>query len=80
MSISEEEFIRLHNKHHPLHELRRLRDELLLVCDWWGSSDHTMTAEQTAYRQALRDLPNTASPTLDSNGELTGVTWPTKPS
>jgi hypothetical protein len=37
-----------------------------------------MTSEQTAYRKALRDLPSTESPTLDSDGWLTGVTWPTK--
>lgn len=32
------------------------------------------------YRQALRDLPSTASQQLDSNGNLTNVTWPTPPS
>tara|TARA_R110000824_G_scaffold362735_1_gene550702 strand:+ start:489 stop:869 length:381 start_codon:yes stop_codon:yes gene_type:complete len=31
------------------------------------------------YRQALLDLPETASPELDSDGNLTGVTWPTIP-
>ena len=39
-----------------------------------------MTQEQKDYRQALRDLPsNTSNPKIDENGNLTGVTWPTKP-
>ena len=32
------------------------------------------------YRQELRDLPTTATPQLDENGELTNITWPTPPS
>ena len=59
--------------------VRDNRNAMLSQTDWWASSDLTMTAEQTAYRKALRDLPSTASPELDSDGELTGVTWPTKP-
>lgn len=31
------------------------------------------------YRQALCDLPANSTPTLDENGNLTGVEWPTKP-
>jgi hypothetical protein len=31
------------------------------------------------YRQALRDLPRTARPTLDEDGNLTGVEWPPIP-
>ena len=60
--------------------LRSKRDKLLKETDWQASSDLTMTAEQTAYRQSLRDLPSTATPALDENGQLTGVTWPVKPS
>ena len=53
--------------------LRIKRDRLLADTDWWGLSDVTMTAEQTAYRQALRDLPaNTSDPANPS--------WPTPPS
>ena len=55
------------------------KDYFLKQIDWWASSDLTMTADQTTYRKALRDLPSTASPELDGNGDLTGVTWPTKP-
>lgn len=52
--------------------LRAERDKRLAETDWWASSDRTMTAEQTAYRQALRDLPaNTADPE--------NPIWPTKP-
>ena len=59
--------------------LREERNNLLSATDWQASSDLTMTAEQTAYRKALRDLPSTATPSLNSDGQLTGVTWPTKP-
>ena len=55
-----------------LMELRQERDRLLLETDWWASSDLTMTAEQTAYRQALRDITNTYT-------SLDDVVWPTKP-
>ena len=62
-------------------QLRLKRDALLLATDWWGASDQTMSDAQTAYRKALRDLPSSASPKLDSDDIycLTNVTWPTKP-
>ena len=31
------------------------------------------------YRQALLDVPENSTPAFDGDGELTGVTWPTKP-
>ena len=62
----------------PMKELRRQRDEKLAATDWWAGSDHTMTTAQTNYRQALRDLPDGASPTL-TDGVLGNVTWPSKP-
>lgn len=52
--------------------LRNERNRLIAETDWWASSDLTMTAEQTAYRQALRDITNTYS-------SLDDVVWPTKP-
>jgi hypothetical protein len=55
-----------------LERLRARRNVLLAETDWWASSDLTMTAEQTAYRQALRDITDTYS-SLDT------VVWPTKP-
>lgn len=63
----------------PLRLLRIERDRLLAECDWWASSDLTMSAKRKSYRQALRDLPASASPSLDESGQLKGVTWPTKP-
>ena len=62
----------------PMKRLREERDKKLAETDWWAMSDRTMTSEQTTYRQALRDLPSTASPTIE-NGQLSNVTWPTKP-
>ena len=62
-----------------LDEVRIQRDKLLAETDWWCASDRTPTQAQLDYRQSLRDLPSTASPSLDEDGNLTGVTWPTKP-
>jgi len=38
-------------------EVRKERDAKLAATDWTASTDVTMTAEMTAYRQALRDVP-----------------------
>jgi hypothetical protein len=54
--------------------LRLLRDGLLSETDWWASSDLTMSTEQIAYRQALRDIT-----THDNWPNLTNDDWPTKP-
>jgi len=48
------------------------RDKLIAETDWWATSDRTMTDAQTAYRQALRDVPEQA-------GFPNDITWPTKP-
>ena len=45
----------------PMKLLREERDRLIAETDWWASSDLTMTEEQTAYRQTLRDIPETFS-------------------
>jgi hypothetical protein len=56
------------------------RTRLLKETDWWAVGDRTMTDEQLAYRQALRDLPdNSPNATLDNNGQVINVTYPTKP-
>ena len=60
----------------PLRLLRQQRNQLLQQSDWMAVSDRTMTQAQIDYRQALRDLPETADPQLDENGQLTNVTWP----
>lgn len=56
----------------PLNALRLERNKRIAETDWWASSDLTMTAEQTAYRQALRDITSTYT-------SLDDVVWPVKP-
>ena len=79
------EVTRLNNAE-PMRLLRVERDRRLSACDWVSAkSTDTGVAVTTAwktYRQALRDLPASASPSLDTNGnlDLTSVTWPTEPS
>ena len=68
----------------PMRLLREERNSLLNKTDWTQNDDvptETQTKWQT-YRQQLRDLPATASPTLDSdyNLNLSSVNWPTEPS
>jgi hypothetical protein len=60
----------------PLRLLRQQRNQLLQQSDWMAVSDRVMTQAQIDYRQALRDLPETADPQLDEQGNLTNVTWP----
>ena len=62
--------------------LRKERTRLLTLTDWRASSDLTLSDDWKNYRQALRDLPASSSPTLTSNYNLdkSSVTWPTKPS
>jgi len=65
----------------PMRLLRQQRNQLLQQSDWRMVSDYpgSNQTEWQTYRQALRDI-TTQSPSLDSNGNLTGVTWPTPPS
>ena len=64
----------------PMRLLREKRDILLRETDWTQNRDVTLSndSDWQTYRQSLRDLPSTASPTL-VNGVLSNVTWPTKP-
>ena len=61
--------------------LRIERDTRIAKTDWRASSDLTLVDAWKTYRQALRDLPATASPKLDSINELdlTSVIWPLEP-
>ena len=70
------------NDAEPARLLRVERDKRLKACDWRASSDLTISNDWKTYRQALRDLPASASPTLNSEYDLdlTSVTWPTEPS
>jgi hypothetical protein len=52
--------------------LRIERDRLIAETDFYALGDVTMSSEMTAYRQALRDITNSAT-------SLDDVTWPTKP-
>ena len=63
----------------PMRLLRQERNRRITETDWWVLPDRTASQEQKDYRQALRDLPSTAEPQLDKQGNLTNVTWPTKP-
>ena len=62
--------------------LRIERDRRIKLTDWRASSDITLADAWKTYRQALRDLPASATPKLNSDYELdlTSVTWPTEPS
>ena len=75
------EVTRLNNAE-PKRLLRVERDRLLATTDWRASSDLTLADAWKTYRQSLRDLPASASPSLDSYGylDMTSVTWPTEPS
>jgi hypothetical protein len=60
------------NAAEPLKLLRAERNRRIAETDWWASSDLTMSAERSAYRQALRDITDTYT-------SLDDVVWPTKP-
>jgi len=66
----------------PMRLLRIERDKKIALTDWRASSDLTLSDAWKTYRQALRDLPASASPKLDSNYGLdfSSFTWPTEPS
>lgn len=59
-----------------LDKLRAERNRRIAVCDWTQLSDAPLTAEQKAawagYRQALRDLPESAT-------DLDNLSWPAQP-
>ena len=62
--------------------LRIERDTRIAKTDWRASADLTLSDAWKTYRQALRDLPASATPKLNSDYQLdlTSVTWPTEPS
>ena len=70
----------------PMALLREERNIRLAQTDWTQVSDSPLDTAPTniwrKYRQALRDLPLSANPKLDSDGylDLSSVEWPTKPS
>ena len=66
----------------PMRLLRIERDARISKTDWRALSDLTVSDAWKTYRQALRDLPASASPKLGSDYklDLTSVIWPTEPS
>ena len=66
----------------PMRLLRIERNRKLTETDWIitkGLEQGTELSEWKTYRQALRDLPATADPKLDEQGNLTNVDWPEVP-
>ena len=71
---------------YPMKLLREERDRLIGQSDWRitkaKETSTNIPAAWKTYRQALRDLPASSTPKLDSNDNLdmSSVTWPTPPS
>jgi len=70
---------------YPMRLLREERDIRIAKSDWRivmakETGNNIPTAWKT-YRQALRDLPASSTPKLDSSDQLdmSSVTWPTEP-
>ena len=66
----------------PMRLLRIERDKKIAQTDWRVLPDQTPSDGWINYRQALRDLPASATPKLNSLYELdfSSFTWPTEPS
>ena len=66
---------------YPMTILRLERNQRILSTDWSQLGDVPVGIKTTyeSYRQALRDLPASANPKLDADGNLdqTSFTWPT---
>ena len=69
---------------YPMTLLRLERNDKILSTDWSQLGDVPVGIKTTyeSYRQALRDLPASANPKLDADGNLdqSSFTWPTEPS
>ena len=73
-----------------MQQLREMRDNLLAESDWTQSRDVTLSndADWKTYRQALRNLPSTASSDFinqvitatSAPVDMSSITFPTKPS
>jgi hypothetical protein len=64
-------------------ELRYLRDQKLLTCDWTQGNDSPLSEEQKTawkvYRQELRDLPESISDPKPLVKNLDDSNWPIPP-
>ena len=65
----------------PMRLLRIERNKKIALTDWRVLPDQTPSDDWINYRQALRDLPASATPKLGSDYELdfSSFTWPTEP-
>ena len=67
----------------PMRLLRLERNRRLTDVDWVViraySQKQDVSEDWANYMQALRDLPATAEPTLDKQGNLTNIDWPEVP-
>ena len=66
----------------PMRLLRIERNNKIALTDWRVLPDQTPSDDWINYRQALRDLPASVTPKLNSLYELdfSSFTWPTEPS
>ena len=68
----------------PMQLLREERNKKLAEEDWRVlraySQGKELEEEWRIYLQELRDLPEVAEPSIDSEGNLLNITWPIKPS
>jgi len=83
-AIAREDIIKKYDElvlNRPMRLLREERNRRLADTDWKDLPSYPGTDQEEwrTYRQSLRDLPSNASPELDENGQLSNVTWPTKP-
>ena len=73
------------NAAEPMRLLREERDKRLSACDWVVTkaleTSTPVSEEWASYRQALRDLPDTATPRLNSTDwlDISSVSWPSVP-
>jgi len=58
----------------------KLQEEVDILMRSYLHSGQAVPQDLIDHRQALLDVPENNTPELDSDDELTGVTWPTKPS
>ena len=65
----------------PMRQLRIQRNQLLAQSDWRMTTDYPYSDQSAwaSYRTQLRNLPESAEPALDENGNLSNVDWPTAP-
>ena len=69
---------------YPIQMMREQRNFLLMESDKYSLPDYPHNSEGKkeewlSYRQDLRNMTSSQSPSINLNGELINVTWPTIP-